>query len=805
MITTVAFSQKPPGPGNQNPNDCIDAIPICGNSNINLDVDGPGTNEPFTSACSMQENNTIWFKLTFKEGGNFGFVLTPESKAITEDYDFALFGPTQSCSNLGAAIRCSSTNPQAANQGNNLTGMNGTDTDANEGPGADGNSFVSEIEVLAGETYYLLIDRPIGNSAFSLEWTGSSEFPSPPTNEIGAGGTSNIDNCDTTIPFNDGITEFNLEDNTALLIGSQTNIEVSYHLSESDAILGVSPLSSPYLNTSNPQTIYTKIRNTVTECFITSRFTISTTDIDIVTPTDYELCDSNINNNSNSGTALFDLESKIPEILINLNPEEYTYSFHLTEEDAENNIKPIASNFENTESNNQVLFARIEEIATNCFGITPINLVVNPLPEAKDTILLQCDEDGIPEGFTTFNLNQIYNDIIGSNDNRTIQFYTSILDLENGEDEINANAFENYLNPQIVYALVTDTISGCVNTAEVTLQASNTTSNNTKIEVCDDDGTEDGFYNFDLNSSTEAILSGSPSDLDVVFYETYENALLEKSPINPSFTNTTPYEQTIYARVEDMNACYGISEITLTVFEKPNIVTQETMYYCLNNFPDPIILKAGIINDLPNNYYYDWSTGENTSEIEINEPGTYTVRVTSTNGCIKDRTITVLPSDIATFTTVEVTDATANNIISVFVSGDGVYEYALDSPEGLYQDSNTFENVSFGFHTVYVRDTKNNCGTVTEIVSVIGFPKYFTPNGDSYNQYWQIKGVSNNFQPNSQLLIFDRFGKLLADIDPLGPGWDGTFRGSKMPASDYWYVISLEDGRTFTGNFTLKR
>ena len=58
---------------------------------------------------------------------------------------------------------------------------------------------------------------------------------------------------------------------------------------------------------------------------------------------------------------------------------------------------------------------------------------------------------------------------------------------------------------------------------------------------------------------------------------------------------------------------------------------------------------------------------------------------------------------------------------------------------------------------------------------------------------------------NSQVLIFDRYGKLLAEIDPLGPGWDGTFNGFNMPASDYWFSVTLEDGRIFNNHFALKR
>ena len=164
----------------------------------------------------------------------------------------------------------------------------------------------------------------------------------------------------------------------------------------------------------------------------------------------------------------------------------------------------------------------------------------------------------------------------------------------------------------------------------------------------------------------------------------------------------------------------------------------------------------------------------------------------------------MLPSNIATITDIEIVDASGNNSITAIVSGEGDYEFALDNIDGPYQDSSTFEDVQPGLYMVFVRD-KNNCGIIDDIVSVIGFPKFFTPNNDSKNDFWQVKGISNQFQANSSILIFDRFGKLLKELDPLGPGWDGTYNGAKMPTSDYWFKVKLEDGRTFTSHFTLKR
>ena len=196
--------------------------------------------------------------------------------------------------------------------------------------------------------------------------------------------------------------------------------------------------------------------------------------------------------------------------------------------------------------------------------------------------------------------------------------------------------------------------------------------------------------------------------------------------------------------------------------------------------------------------------GQTTSEIQVNEPGTYTVIVTNTDGCSKVRTISVIPSNVATIESIDVVDATDNNTITINVSGEGDYEFALNDINGPYQDSNVFENVPPGFHTVYVRD-KNDCGIVEDTVSVIGFPKFFTPNDDSYHDTWHVYGINTPNQYGSKIYIFDRYGKLLVQLNPQGPGWDGTFNGYPMPTSDYWFHVTLQDGREFRSHFTLKR
>ena len=121
-----------------------------------------------------------------------------------------------------------------------------------------------------------------------------------------------------------------------------------------------------------------------------------------------------------------------------------------------------------------------------------------------------------------------------------------------------------------------------------------------------------------------------------------------------------------------------------------------------------------------------------------------------------------------------------------------------------YQDEPYFHNVSGGIHTVYVRD-KHGCGTASITVSVIDYPRFFTPNGDGNNDFWQIQGVNSKFQTSSDIYIFNRYGKLLKQLNPTSSGWNGIINGGLVPNDDYWFSVLLEDGRSFKGHFTLKR
>nr|WP_231385508.1 MULTISPECIES: T9SS type B sorting domain-containing protein [unclassified Flavobacterium] len=121
-----------------------------------------------------------------------------------------------------------------------------------------------------------------------------------------------------------------------------------------------------------------------------------------------------------------------------------------------------------------------------------------------------------------------------------------------------------------------------------------------------------------------------------------------------------------------------------------------------------------------------------------------------------------------------------------------------------FQSTPIFENVPGGFHELII-ENNDGCGRILKNIAVLDAPKFFTPNSDGYNDYWNLKGINSPFYKNAIIFIFDRYGKLLKQLSPSSLGWDGNYNKEQLPSDDYWFTIKLEDGREAKGHFSLKR
>jgi gliding motility-associated-like protein len=344
------------------------------------------------------------------------------------------------------------------------------------------------------------------------------------------------------------------------------------------------------------------------------------------------------------------------------------------------------------------------------------------------------------------------------------------------------------------------TINGCESPTRlaVSIQLINTlNANNYSETLCDD--LNNGIETVNLSNYNLLLISATGNIFK--FYNSLngaQNLLTSDEVQNSSNYNLSLGNNLFYVRIESPNTCFQIVTLNLTLVSKPFININDIMPICEES---SITVDAGFGYD-----NYNWSTNETSSSIIISQPGNYSVIVSENHGtlvCSTTKNFTVVNSNIGTISEIITSDWTQNeNTISVLLSSNsaGSYEYSLNGIE--YQDNNTFYGLENGEYTVFIRD-KNGCGVSSEDVYLLMYPKYFTPNGDGYNDYWRIKFSEN--EPNLMVTIFDRYGKLMTQFDSSSIGWNGTYQDNLMPSTDYWFVVKRENGKEFKGHFTLKR
>lgn len=320
----------------------------------------------------------------------------------------------------------------------------------------------------------------------------------------------------------------------------------------------------------------------------------------------------------------------------------------------------------------------------------------------------------------------------------------------------------------------------------------------TGFAECDPDG--DGMETFNLAAQSSEILGSQDATL---LNLTYHASLAEATQgINPLPLTLTTATTTVYARAEvaaNPTLCYAISSFNITVYNSFELDIDEVLQGCEAE-PNEINAGAGYAS-------YLWSTGETTAAIYPEQAGTYEVTVTDMNTCTATKTVTLVTTAAPVISAIDISDWTDNsNIITVtlkpFTGSLEDVEFSIDGVN--WQGSNVFTGLPAGKYFVYARD-RRGCGDAVPFSTfLLTYPKFFTPNGDSYNEKWRIR-FSASAEPDMMVYIYDRFGKLITGFDATSPGWDGTLNGTLLPSTDYWFVVKRQNGQEYRGHFALIR
>ena len=168
--------------------------------------------------------------------------------------------------------------------------------------------------------------------------------------------------------------------------------------------------------------------------------------------------------------------------------------------------------------------------------------------------------------------------------------------------------------------------------------------------------------------------------------------------------------------------------------------------------------------------------------------------------------IKVSPNPVLTIDTVYQQDRKLEFTVD---GGTGEFTYMIGTRTVEPAADNTIDGLTYGTNTLTVTDKNNGCVAI-DTFKLEPMPlepqTIISPNGDGVNDYWVIKNI--DVYPNAYVRIYDRFGKLIYeqrggyDSAP----FDGTANGTKLPSTDYWYEIDIDDiDKQYVGHFTLLR
>jgi len=570
-----------------------------------------------------------------------------------------------------------------------------------------------------------------------------------------------------------------------LLTGNPANIEYEYFL---DADL-TNEITNPdaFENTSNPQIVYVKMVDNTDPylCMSIGELTLEVSEFPLIQPYEISICD-NLNDNSE---------------YINLADNEIvaTSDIQVSLHYYETIGGPEITNFSNYEvtSSPTVIHVLVRNSDGSCEDYQTFTINFNQSPEVTEDII-SLENCSLTE-YSQFYLPDANQFLVDSAAELNFTYHLTYEDALSGANSLPVN-YQNTSPNQIVFVRVVNA-DGCFSIGRIQLTAVTTHEQLPVLEICDDPyQPNDGKAIFDLtqyHNDIENILGGS--DYTVKYFTQLDDALTGNNPIdNPSEYENLTNPQIIYSQATSVTGnCKGIVEFELRVLPVPEFELPEDIKFCEND-PEKIF-EFGEAFDSYVWYNPNGNVAGYGPVIDFTTEGVYTLEVTLDElECPARREINVIYDIPPVITEIEVDEHTVTVIVT---GGFGPYKYSMDN--GLtWQESGVFYNVEGGIYDMIVM-SKYGCFSESKMFGVLGIPNFISPNGDGVNDTWFVRGLEA--YPNTRIQIFDRFGKMFADRKlETGVVWDGKYMGQPVPSGDYWYIITLEDGRKISGHISVR-
>lgn len=376
------------------------------------------------------------------------------------------------------------------------------------------------------------------------------------------------------------------------------DFNVTYHLSENDAELGINNIPNiiNFENTSNPQTLHIRAEHVITSNAEVKPLILSVEVLSAVA--------NNVNQSLCLETSMLDLSQFNSDVLGSQDPEGFTVTYYNSQNDAEMQVNPLPQfvdtiDFDKYAGNtvgSNTYFARVEENMYHSYDIGEVYVIRSILPVAKDPTPLEICDDEIIDGFTTFDLNPKTLEIINGQEETSIVYFLTLEAAENYPHSENiqgiyafGNGISSFTNTipgtQTIYAILEDFNLVCVSNIVALDLIVKDCTNSGVIEV-------NAFHDADTNGTFET--NENLFTNGVFTYEANNDGIQRQvSTSNGSFTiisddDTNTYDIS-YSLLDEYADCY---DVTTTNFEDVNAANGDKVIY---NFP---ITSENTCNDI---------------------------------------------------------------------------------------------------------------------------------------------------------------------------------------------------------------
>jgi gliding motility-associated-like protein len=341
--------------------------------------------------------------------------------------------------------------------------------------------------------------------------------------------------------------------------------------------------------------------------------------------------------------------------------------------------------------------------------------------------------------------------------------------------------------------------------ANVTLLNSNNLCSNQEVVFVNN-----STVNIGIVTKLEVTYDAGDPTTKVVYNYPASGQLLKHT--YPSFTDGTR-SYNVKVTAYSGSVCFDSEMLnTFTLAAVPTITFKQTPPLCPESAPVQLIPSfQGAVSGT--GVY----SGAGVSASGLFNPakagtGTFDIiyNYTTQKGCsvTVPQQITVYPSPTVSagddFTVLEETSATIKATANNALAYKWYPSAGLDHDDVLNPVASPTESTTYKL----IVTSATNCTAMDEVnVNVLKklvVPNTFTPNGDGYNDVWEIKYLSA--YPNNTVDVYNRYGEKLYSSVGYSIPWDGKYKGADVPPGTYYYIINPKNGRkVISGSVTIIR